>query len=63
MAQLLQPIVEMSSRTPPVLRLSNGGRLDFWSLENPIAGRGRRYHRVVITRFVDTKNGDNRSFD
>ena len=39
---------DASSRTPPVIRLSNGGRIDFWSLENPIAGRGRRYRRIVI---------------
>ena len=42
LAQMLQPILDSSSRTPPVIRLSNGGRIDFWSLENPIAGRGRR---------------------
>jgi hypothetical protein len=30
-----------------VMRMKNGGRLDFWTLENGIAGRGRRYHRIV----------------
>ena len=48
LTQMLRPILDASSRTPPVIRLSNGGRIDFWSLENPIAGRGRRYRRIVI---------------
>jgi hypothetical protein len=30
------------------MRMRTGGRLDFWSLENSIAGRGRRYRRIVI---------------
>src|ERR1700727_1135921 len=61
LVQMLQPILDSSSRTPPVIRLSNGGRIDFWSLENPIAGRGRRYRRVVIDEAAFTKDGDNRS--
>jgi hypothetical protein len=63
LAQMLRPIVDASSRAPPVIRLSNGGRVDFWSLENPIAGRGRRYRRVVIDEAAFTKDGDNRSDD
>jgi hypothetical protein len=63
LTQMLQPILDSSSRTPPVIRLSNGGRIDFWSLENPIAGRGRRYRRVVIDEAAFTKDGDNRSDD
>lgn len=31
-----------------ILRLATEGRLDFWSLENPVSGRGRFYQRVVI---------------
>jgi hypothetical protein len=59
----LRPMVVASSRSPPVIRLSNGGRIDFWSLENCIAGRGRRYRRVVIDEAAFGKNGDNRSDD
>ena len=61
LTQMLGPILDTSSRAPPVIRLSNGGRLDFWSLENPIAGRGRRYRRIVIDEAAFTKDGDNRS--
>jgi hypothetical protein len=63
LTQMLQPILDSSSRTPPVIRLTNGGRIDFWSLENPIAGRGRRYRRIVIDEAAFTKGGDNRSDD
>jgi len=63
LAQMLQPILDTSSRTPPVIRLSNSGRIDFWSLENAIAGRGRRYRRIVIDEAAFTKDGDNRSED
>jgi hypothetical protein len=63
LTQMLRPILYTSSRTSPVIRLSNGGRIDFWSLENPIAGRGRRYRRIVIDEPEFTKDGDNRSDD
>lgn len=46
-----------------MIRLSNGGRIDFWSLEDAIAGRGRRSRRVVIDEAAFTKDGDNRSED
>ena len=41
LTKMFEPFLESSSRTPPVIRLPNGGRLDFWSLENSIVGRGR----------------------
>jgi hypothetical protein len=43
-----------------VIRLKNGGRLDFWTLGNEIAGRSRRYRRVVIDEAAFAKNGDNK---
>jgi hypothetical protein len=63
MLRILGPIVAMSTRTPGVIRLQNGGRLDFFSLENSIVGRGRRYHRIVIDEAAFTKGGDNRADD
>ena len=33
--------------------------MDFWTLGNAIAGRGRRYHRIVIDEAAFTKDGDN----
>ena len=43
------------------MRMKTGGRLDFWTLENSIAGRGRRYHRTVIDEAAFTKDGDNKT--
>jgi hypothetical protein len=63
LTQMLQPILDACSRTPPVIRLSHGGRIDFWSLENSMAGRSRRYRRIVIDEAAFTKDGDNRSDD
>ena len=61
LVEMLKPIVEAGSKSAAVIRLSNGGRLDFWSLENNIAGRGRRYRRVVIDEAAFAKDGDNRT--
>ena len=44
-----------------MIRLKTSGRIDFCSLENAIAGRGRLYRRVVIDEAAFTKDGDNRA--
>lgn len=44
----LSPLIYRSSRMDGVIRLTTGGRIDFWSLDNPRAGRSRRYHQVII---------------
>ena len=48
-----------SGKSEGVIRLKNGGRLRFWTLGNSIAGRGHRYHRIVIDEAAFTKDGDN----
>lgn len=45
---LLRPVTESSSKTDGLIRLVNGGRVDFWTLNNPRAGRSRKYHGVVV---------------
>jgi hypothetical protein len=45
---LLAPVLWSSSKMDGVIRTTTKGRLDFWSLDNPNAGRSRRYHGVVI---------------
>src|SRR5271168_3377479 len=57
---MIRPILDTSSKVSAVMRVKTGGRLDFWTLENPIAGRGRRYHRIVIDEAAFTKDGDNK---
>jgi hypothetical protein len=61
LANLLRPLLDTSSKTAAVMRMTTGGRLDFWTLENAIAGRGRRYHRIVIDEAAFAKDGDNRT--
>jgi hypothetical protein len=56
----LGPVLDTSSKQAAVMRMRTGGRLDFWSLENPIAGRGRRYHRIAIDEAAFAKDGDNK---
>jgi hypothetical protein len=44
----LAPVIYRASRMEGVIRLTTGGRIDFWSLDNDRAGRSRRYHKVII---------------
>lgn len=44
----LSPIIESASRLDGVIRTISGGRIDFWTLNNPRAGRSRKYHGVII---------------
>jgi len=45
---ILQPIVERRDKTERRIELITGGVLEFWTLDNPNAGRGRKYKRIVI---------------
>jgi hypothetical protein len=58
LADLLRPILIAGSKGSGVMRFKTGGRLDFWTLENAIAGRGRRYRRGVIDEAAFAKDGD-----
>ena len=44
----LAPIITDKAETEHRIETVTGGVLDMWSLENPDAGRGRKYQRVVI---------------
>lgn len=59
LADELRSILERTSKQAGVMHMKTGGRLDFWTLENPIAGRGRGYHRIVIDEAAFAKDGDN----
>jgi hypothetical protein len=47
-AEILAPIIASSSKIEGVIRTITGGRVDFWTLNNPQAGRSRKYHGVMI---------------
>lgn len=37
------------------IRLINGGLIDFWSMDDPDSGRGRKYHRTIIDEAAKAK--------
>lgn len=46
--RLLRPVVSRQSTTDKRIELVTGGVIEFWSLEDPDAGRSRKYKRVCI---------------
>jgi predicted phage terminase large subunit-like protein len=44
----LRPVTRKANKTEQRIELITGGKIDFWTLEDPDAGRGRKYHRLVI---------------
>lgn len=45
--ELLEPITKRLSREDKRIQLINGSLLEFWSSQDPSAGRSRKYHRWV----------------
>ena len=43
--------IKMASRADARIRLTNNGRIDFWSMDRQQTGRGYSYKRVVIDGF------------
>lgn len=43
----LDPIIKRKNEHQ-FIELITGGRIEFWSLENPLAGRSRKYKRAVV---------------
>lgn len=54
---ILKPITESASKIDGVIRTTTGGRIDFWTLNDPDAGRSRFYHGVVVDEGAFTNNG------
>lgn len=46
-SQMVEAVKGRSSQGE-LIRTSQGGRIDFWSLDDENAGRGRKYHLVVV---------------
>lgn len=51
----LEPIISRKN-DHQFIELITGGRIDFWSLENEMAGRSRKYKRVIIDEAAFVKN-------
>jgi phage terminase large subunit-like protein len=52
----LQPIAKRRNEQEKRLELITGGVIDFWSLDNPDAGRGRKYALAVIDEAAMVRN-------
>lgn len=48
MERTLAPVTRKANKTEMRIELVTGGKIDFWTLEDPDAGRGRKYARLVI---------------
>lgn len=51
----LGPILKTSNKTEGRMTLRTGGSVDFWTLEDSDAGRGRKYKRAVIDEAAHAK--------
>jgi hypothetical protein len=59
MKAAFEPIIDGGSKGAAVMRTATGGRLDFWTMENQMAGRSRKYQRIVLDEAAFAKDGDN----
>lgn len=41
-------VIESKNEQTKQIILTTGGTIDFWSIEDPSSGRGRKYHRIII---------------
>jgi predicted phage terminase large subunit-like protein len=56
MERTLKPVIRKANKTEMRLELITGGKVDFWTLEDPDAGRGRKYQRLVVDEAAHARN-------
>ena len=49
------PITAKKNEQSRRLRLTTGGALEMWSLEDPDSGRGRQYQRIILNEAAKVK--------
>jgi len=54
--EILSPLIETKNKSEKRIKLITGGKLEFWTLEKPNAGRSRKYKRVIIDEAAMVKN-------
>lgn len=52
----LRPYIQRIDRQQHHLELTTGGSLDFWTMDNPDCGRGRRYGLVLVDEAAMARN-------
>jgi hypothetical protein len=50
------PAIKKKNEQLKQIELKSGGIIDFWSMDDPNSGRGRKYHRVIMDEFAKAKN-------
>lgn len=46
--RILAPVISTSNATERIIELVTGGKIEFWTLEDPDAGRSRHYDKAII---------------
>lgn len=46
--ETFKPIIKSKNEVLKNIHLLTGGIIDFWSMENPDSGQGRKYHRAIV---------------
>ena len=54
--KLLAPVTVSANASDHRIEIVTGGVIEFWTLDNPDAGRSRKYKRVVIDEAAKVKN-------
>lgn len=52
---ILEPIITRK-KEHQFIEIKTGGKIDFWSLENELAGRSRKYKKVIVDEAAFAKN-------
>jgi len=52
---ILEPVI-VRKKEHQFIEIVGGGRIEFWSLENELAGRSRKYKKVIVDEAAFTKN-------
>lgn len=56
MKQIFKPIIRSKNEVLHQITMFTGGVIDFWSMENPDSGQGRKYHRAIIDEAAKSAN-------
>ena len=54
-AEMVSAAKKRSSKTEGMIETIEGGKVEFWSLEDENAGRSRKYHRIIVDEAAFTK--------
>ncbi len=50
------PAIKRKNEQLKQIETITGGVIDFWSMDDPNSGRGRKYHRAILDEFAKAKN-------